>query len=331
MPKKPPPSCGNHPDRAAVSRCRSCGRALCGECFRFFVDDAPACAACAFTDLHRERRRTSLAVTFVVLACGLSFLFAQKTGEVGIAVFAGVSAVILGGAGWLTTRSARPPNVREREPDEAPLGDEALAPAAHPYRGRLRRAALAAAPRVSATAVVGIVLASLGLAAVAAPAALDLPRWIEAEVAVGIFTLLFAGVLATLLYRGYRLKDDFTYFAPWNRAPVGAGKSSHGSSKSGCDFGAAGCELGAVEGIGVILLLGVALLGAFLLVELVVPVAFLVFYGLIVRAIGAVAHDRHDCKDDLVRSVGWGLAWSALFSLPIAITALGVGAFLAAR
>lgn len=284
---------------------------MCSACFRFLVGERPSCAKCAFVERTRTQRRASLAIAFVLLTWGVGLaLWHVAALELALVVVAGVFAMILAGAVWAATRPSSTPAVRALDEDEASEVDEPLAPAAHPYRARARRAALAAAPRVSGTATVFVVLAAFTVAGVAVPAALRTSLWIELEAALGVFGLALAAVLATLLYRGFRLRDDFVFVGPWEQL----GGGGRGGSGWSCD----GCSGVDGEGIAVVLLLVVALLAAVLLVELVVPLAFLLVYALVMKALKTVAHDRHDCRGALGRSIAWGGAWAFLFLLPLA-------------
>jgi hypothetical protein len=184
----------------------------------------------------------------------------------------------------------------------------------------VRRALLAASPRVSGSATAAVVLASLAASAVLLPASLKLPRWVEAELVLGLWWVIVTATLAVLLYRGFRLRDDFVYFAPWNRPAAPAGKAAASSGNS--SITADGCVSVDVEGCVIGIVVAVALAAAFgvawIAVELVAPVTFLLMYWLFMRAIGRVANDHHGCEDDLVKSIGWGALWASAYVLPIA-------------
>lgn len=313
----PPANCSAHPERAVAARCRACGARMCGACFRFVVDERPSCAKCAFVERTRTQRRASLAVSFVLLTWGAGLgLWRAAMLDLALVVIAGVTAILLAGLVWVATRPAAAPVVRALEEEEAELVEEPLAPAAHPYRARARRAALAAAPRVSGTATVLVVLAAFAFCGVAIPASLRTSLWIELEIALGGAWLALSVVLATLLYRGYRLRDDFMFVGPWEHFHGGGGGSS-----PGCD----GCSADG-EGLVIALLLVVALAAAVLLVELLVPLVFVLVYVVIMKALTTVAHDRHDCRGALARSAGWGAAWAFLFVWPLAAVVLGIQA-----
>jgi hypothetical protein len=170
--------------------------------------------------------------------------------------------------------------------------------------------------------------------AVLLPATLRLPRWLEAELVLGLWWLIVMAVTTTLLYRGFRLRDDFVYFAPWDRpsAPSEAsGEKLASSPKRGGKTGSWLDGISPLDGLadaeGCLVLLagivfaGLALGAAWVLVELALPVIFLFMYALFMKAIGRVANDKHDCQGALSRSLGWGAFWATVYVVPIALIA----------
>jgi hypothetical protein len=64
----------------------------------------------------------------------------------------------------------------------------------------------------------------------------------------------------------------------------------------------------------------VAALGlAWLVVELVLPVTFLLAYGLLLAAIARVANDRHGCEGSVGRALFWGFGWASVYLGPLAL------------
>lgn len=192
--------------------------------------------------------------------------------------------------------------------------------AAGPYRAPLRRQLPPPAPRVSATWTVIALLASLGVAALALPRMASLPRWVEAELVVLCWWLVWSAVLSILLYRGFRLEDDWVYFTPWDRwrhraknNPSSESSPPASSTKSKYDIGCAD-DLDAV----LVLLVFFVLLGAaWAFVELALPLAFMLAYMLILRALRRVAKDRHGCKGRLGPALGWGVLWATIYVAPL--------------
>jgi hypothetical protein len=290
-----------------------------------------ACARCAYEATTRPARRLSLAVTFLGVSLGGGLYAARRWDlwtEHSLALVLGSGAAAVGA--WLIARSGKAegePEVERRDPAEEPLGDAEMGDVRGAYRGRARHLLMAAAPKVSARATAAVVLGCLAVTAVMLPAAARLPRWVEAEIVLGAWWLIVGATLSMLLYRGFRLRDDFVYFAPWDRPsePAEATATTKGGSSS--SLGLDGCSGLDAEGCAAAAVITIALAAAFgvawVLVEFALPVVFLLMYGLFMRAIGRVANDRHGCEGDLAKALRWGALWSTVYVLPLAlITAL---------
>ena len=329
---KPPSAeaaCQDHPATPAAARCAACDRPICDACFRFRLGGRPACAPCAYEASTRPARRVSLAVAFLCVSAGGGLWLARRYDPQGEAldllVVGGVTAIVIAIVLAASSRDSAKPALENRDPTDDPIDERALEGSASPYRARARRALLAASPRLSASATAVVVTASLAASAVLLPASLKLPRWIEAELVLAAWWVIVTATLAMLLHRGFRLRDDFVYFAPWNRPAAPADRSASKASSSGSG-GSGGCADGCgsvdgdgcIAGIAVAIALAVAFGAAWVLVELVAPLTFFLTYWLFMRAIGRVANDRHGCEGDLSRSMGWGALWATAYVLPIA-------------
>ena len=319
------PRCRAHADRAAVARCASCRAQLCGECFRFTIDARPSCASCAYEASTRRSRRLSLAAVSLGLSAGLgtwAYSRFELWNEPAAVIAAILTALVIAGVVAWTGLRESPPDVSLHEADEPVRTVLDTAPAgAGPYRAAARRVVQAISPRLSARTTGLVMLGAFALAALLVPGALHQPRWIEAELVLLAWWAIVAGTLSTLLYRGFRLKDDYAHFVPWAPKRARAKKSAGGSSPfdlgdlSGCGDAGEGC-IGAVLAIVIVF---VALGVAWLVVELVLPVAFLLAYSLFLRAIARVANDEHGCEGSPSRALLWGLAWASLYVGPLAL------------
>jgi lysylphosphatidylglycerol synthetase-like protein (DUF2156 family) len=257
-----------------------------------------------------SRHDVSLAQGPVLLVCG------------GLAVVAVAVLIAISGR-----RDASP--VENRDPDDEAPVEEDFAHGGSAYRSHARRVLLAASPRLSGRATAMVILTSLAGAAVLLPASVKLPRWVEAELVLGAWWLIVAVALTTLLYRGFRLRDDLVYFAPWDR-PKGSspGDGKAAGSPGGCgDLGGCGnafpnLDIGDGEGCLVAIAVGLAMVVAFgaawVFVELVMPLIFFLMYALFMRAIARAARDRRGCEGDLVKSLGFGGLWATIYVVPIA-------------
>ncbi len=325
-------NCLDHTTTRAVTRCASCNRALCEECYRFRMSGHAACARCAYEANTRPARRASLAVAFVSVIAFAAFVAIRRFDlwrgeEAGVwvvgAIIVLIAAVFIARSG----RSAQSQALEHRDPDDEPEVFEE-SPGPRGYGAGARRVLMAASPRISGSATALVLLACFGASAVLLPATVRLPRWVEAELVLGVWWAIVSVVTTTLLYRGFRLRDDFVYFAPWNRpsAPGEAKSSFRGSSKKSGSWldglnpldGLADAE-GCLVLLAVLVFAGLALGAAWVLVELALPVVFFFMYALFMRAIGRVANDKHDCQGALSRSVLWGTFWATVYVVPIAL------------
>ena len=328
--------CYAHPQEAAVTRCKLCGLAMCDRCYEHQVAGAPACGRCTHEAATRSQRSVSLGISLVGLG-GAFVAWAYRahhlTSASAMLSLAGV--VALAGLVFFLVRwgSNIEIEVRDRELDPEPVAE-----VAHPYRQMARHMAQRMSPRVSGGAVALTLGAAMLASAVLFPTALKLPRWAELEVVVLAWWLLVTAVLTTLLYRGYRLRDDWTFTSPlrsWfvndppkqgKAAPAASSSSSSGSgSGSGCDMG--GCDLGcsAIADEGILIAIGVVIAAvllfgaAWVLVEIALPMVLFATYAGILAALKRVAHDRHGCEGELTRALPWGAFWAGLYVLPLAL------------
>jgi hypothetical protein len=308
-----------------------CSRGLCDDCFRFRADGSPACARCAYEISTRSQRRASLAVAFVLAAWGAALWMVRKAGlwaeEPIVVVLVAVLAPIIGVLIAKSARHSSDVRIENRAADE-PVTVEEIEPGGSPYRARIRRVVQAASPKISGRATALVVALSFVAAAAVVPASLKLARWVEVEIVLGAWWAMVATTLTVMLYRGFRIRDDYVYFLPWS-SPPGAKKGFGGIDLDLTGCGGSGCDGCSSDGEGLVIALavGAALIVAFgaawILVELALPLFFLVFYALFMRAIARVANDRHECEDDLARSVGYGLLWATVYLLPLSLATWG--------
>ncbi len=180
-------------------------------------------------------------------------------------------------------------------------------------RGMVQRARL---PMVSGRTSALVLAACFGLSGVLIPVAAHLPRWVEFELVFAAWWIAWVAALSVLLFRGWAVDDDppparLGTFGGLGRGAAGAPDVDRpGWGDTAC-CAAEGClsEAGLVV---------VALLGAWLVVEFVVPAVALLAYLVIRRMLAAVVNDDDVCKGRLGRSVGWALWYATLFTAPLA-------------
>jgi hypothetical protein len=312
-------------------RCASCTRPLCDACFRFTLSDRPACAPCAYETATRPQRRVSLAVFFLCFAGAMAFWVqrhhALRPDDAFVAGLDALGAIAVSVFLVVTARDPKRAVFGNRDlAEDAPVYafEEDDAGSASPYRAGVRRVLLAVSPRVSGKATALVVVASFAAAAALVPASVRLPRWIEAEMVLALWWLALAVTLFVLLYRGFRLRDDFVYFAPWNRPSAPAAPSETNSGAGAWSSFGNGCSPFDLDGEGcvVALVVVVALVAAFgaawVFVELAMPLAFWLLYAVLIRAIRRASIDRRGCAGDVARSLGWAVVWATVYVVPIA-------------
>jgi hypothetical protein len=300
---------------------------MCEECFALVLEGAPLCERCAAELRRGPASRWPFAIVFAGVGLVLCAVGARAGGrELALEmIFSGLVVLFVAAAiAWSgKQRDATPPDIRQREPD-LELGPDLLQRARSPYRARIARVAVRAAPLSGRTTAL-VLFAAFAVSAVALPLGLHLPRWLELELVLLAWWLAVATLLVTLLYKGWRLAHDHRFTFP------GYGEDSSGAEpkpekRSGFDPTALAEAGGCAEGVVALLVIALAAAAAWLVVEVVFPIAFFAVYYFVVKAIGRVAQDRHDCAGNLPRSLAWGLTWATLYVLPPALVIWAVQA-----
>lgn len=329
-----PTNCAVHFEERAATSCQSCSRPMCRECWARDVDGAPWCEGCIA--LLERPTPWILYVAGAVLSFGgvvagvLALGRREELFEVHELVWAvlvvaalvsGITAYKLHGradraraARAITTRAEAPPEVQRQSA----------------YRGRLRRLARVIAPPLSGQMTVLITVMLMALIAGAIPTLLTLPRWVEWELVMGGWWLVWTGIFTVLLFRGWRIADDMPDLRKGKSPSSGSGKSLLDGIGDLGDPGCADPE-GCAVAILFLVALAVALMLAWVLVELVLPVVIAAAYWLMVRALTRVANDHHDCEGHFGRAVGWAALWALAYTAPLALVIAIGQAILASR
>ena len=199
---------------------------------------------------------------------------------------------------------------------------------AGPISTRLRRAGLA--PVSGKTSVVVLGFCFLLAAILVIPLAQRLQPWIEAEVVLGTWWLVWIGALAYLLHRGHKISDDHTLGAP--RSWLSKTKEGDGwSDMPGCfldafDLGSF-AEVGAggeacLLGLLILIAIPLLLVAAWFMVEIAIPAIAFGVYLLLRGMLARVANDRHGCEGNWPRAVLWAGVWATLYIIPQALLVL---------
>jgi len=318
--------CSNHPEVSALARCHRCNDGLCNDCFRLLLDRSPICDRCAAELERGPPSRWPFGIAFASIGATLSLAAARWQGadpswEIwGFAVVLSVVIGVIIGFTGPKRASAVAPNLHEREVELEPDPD-LLARAAHPYRTRVARVVRRIVP-LSGRSTAALLTAAFVVSAIAVPSTLRWPHWVEAELVLAVWWTAIFGLLTTLLFKGLRLTHDHRF----ELGTPSLGKGSSSVDLSGCSVGD-GCG----EALLIVLVLAVAAVLAWALVEIVLPLLFFGIYYFVVKAIGRVARDTHGCAGNLGRSALWGALWSTLYLVPIAGLVWGAHALMSAH
>jgi hypothetical protein len=224
-----------------------------------------------------------------------------------LGVLCEIVVLIVGIALAVTTPPAgyRPPT-RMSAVDPPVPAPESVYRGAQPHPRAARSISKASAQRLT----IGV-LTSLVFTAATVPFAVHLPRWIEVELVVVAWWTIWSIVLGVVAYRGSKVADDHR---PGTGGVVEILKSD--TPKWGWLFEGAPDLEGCLVVLVILAIVGVALLGAWLIVELIVPAVFIVAYRFVVRAL-ARAHGANT-RGDALRSAMSGIGWATLGTAPLA-------------
>ena len=266
--------------------------------------------------MSRRAARIAFALVFVLIGTAIVYalLFAPdpRVAPLWLGVVAEIVVLIVGGGFALTAPpdDYEPPStVDVADPPPPALG--AVYRGTQPTARRIPPAVKASAQRMT----VGI-LAALVVTATAVPFALHLPRWIEAEAVVGAWWTIWSVVLGVVAYRGTKIADDHR---------SGSGRVTglnRDTPKWAWILEAAPDAEACLVAIVVLAVVGVALLGAWLVVELIAPAVFIVAYRCVVRALAKA--QAANTRGNVVRSALSGMGWAAIGTIPLAaVVAIG--------
>jgi hypothetical protein len=167
-----------------------------------------------------------------------------------------------------------------------------------------------------------MIAAAIGIAFLATatflPAALRLPRWLDAEWVFVAWWAVAAAGLALLIYRGARVADDHAIVSWSPLAKEGPMPlPSVGTVADGAFLAADadGC-LGVIIGL---LLAAVTYVAAVVFVDFAAPLAFLLCYGIVLGASRRVLRAHPKCRGRLAPSIAWGTLWAAAYVVPLMV------------
>jgi hypothetical protein len=161
-------------------------------------------------------------------------------------------------------------------------------------------------PRLSGKVSAAWLVACFLLTAILIPMALHLPQWIEFEIVLAAWWVIWLAVLTAVLYRGQRVTDDYRMPGPgnwpeWWGELVGT---------------LPGLEIALIVFLVLTLFLGVI----WLLFEIAIPLLLFLLYFLTRGMLARVVNDCHHCRGRLGRALAWGLVWATAYTAPLAGT-----------
>jgi hypothetical protein len=179
-------------------------------------------------------------------------------------------------------------------------------------------------PRLSGKASAAWLAVCFALTAVLIPMALRLPRWVEFEIVLALWWVIWLAVLTRLLYTGQRVADDHQLREPrnWFSSSRSEQKEQRNNSDGGWWDGffwdsflgdAERIAVGCLVVIGLILLAGLV----WFLIEVAIPLVLFVLYFVTRGMLAQVVNDRHHCRGHLGRAISWGFVWATAYTVPL--------------
>jgi hypothetical protein len=175
-------------------------------------------------------------------------------------------------------------------------------------------------PSISGKLTALLLVACLAVAAIVLPLAAHMPRWIEFELVLGVWWVVWWIVLGWVLFHRMEVEDDAEMpRGGWLRDHIGD------SALNGCgDYGGCSDAEGCGTAIaGLIAIVAVALAVLFVIELLIPAIAFLLY--LTVRAMLRQAARWHErCEGNPGASMFWAAVWSTVYLAPIGLVIWGV-------
>lgn len=182
-------------------------------------------------------------------------------------------------------------------------------------------------PSVSGKLTALLLIVCLAVAAVVLPLAAHLPRWIEFELVLGVWWVVWWIVLGWILFHRMEVDDDAEMpQTGWLRDRFG------GQGLDGCTDVAGCADLdGCGSAIAGVIAVLVLVIGVLFLIELVIPALAFGMY-LLVRAMLRQATRWHErCEGHPGLSMFWAAVWTTVYLAPIGLAVWGLQALMESR
>lgn len=138
------------------------------------------------------------------------------------------------------------------------------------------------------------------------PLALKKPLWVELEIVVGVWWFVWGLTLTRFLYMGHRVSDDYSPSKESTSDPFDGSGVVEGDDLLGC--------------FASIVFSVAAMCLAWVLIEFVLPVVFVLLYILIRGMLVHAVHGRRGCEGSVPTAAFWGFLWATVYTAPLALT-----------
>jgi hypothetical protein len=174
-------------------------------------------------------------------------------------------------------------------------------------------------PRLSGKASAAWLVVCFVLTAFLIPMALQLPRWVEFEIVLAVWWILWLAVLTRLLYTGQRVSDDHQMHEPrnWFASNKAKEEAKKDPDRAWWDGFYWGWFWGDYEAIVIVLGLFLLVCVIWILFEIAIPLLLFLLYFVTRGMLAQVVNDRHHCRGRIGRSLGWGLVWATVYTAPL--------------
>jgi hypothetical protein len=139
-----------------------------------------------------------------------------------------------------------------------------------------------------------------------------LPKWLDFEIVIAIWWLLWVMILTKLLYKGEQVSDD--HVRKGARSWFNTTKDPDLSRYDGCWYGLD------FEGWAVIFGLIAAVALVWFLIEIAIPIVFFMLYFLVRGMLARVVNDQWNCRGNVGLSALRGVIWATIYTVPLAFT-----------
>jgi hypothetical protein len=173
---------------------------------------------------------------------------------------------------------------------------------------------------VSASRAIVVLLVVLALAAVLVPLPMHRPVWVEAEAVLAAWWLVWAAVLSSMLYAGIGVRNDWSpRTRQSNEHREGIAHFLSNLDLPDFDLGGSSEMDGCVSAIVAIALVGLLILGVWILLEVVFPLVIPLGYGLMLLLLSRVVHRHESCRGQPLRAMAFGMGWASVYTLPLVL------------